>query len=143
MYFCVIPHHLLSLLFVLLLLLLLSLSLSRSLDDPPSYPAFSGREKRVTPIAGLTTAVAEMDRAMSQQHTPGGPPSSPTPTSQGVAPSASISPSKVANLRSNYLQQMRDLHSLYATGAQTEREFLDQKMPILEQLKKLAVISVL
>jgi hypothetical protein len=77
-----------------------------------------------------------MARAISQQHLPGGHPSSPPPTS--VTPSAGISPSKVANLRSNYLQQMRDLHSLYASGALTESEFLDQKMPILEQLKKLA-----
>ena len=109
---------------------------SRSLDEPPSYPAFSGREKQVTPITGLTTAVAEMARATSQQRLPGARPSSPPLTS--VAPSAGISPSKVANLRSNYLQQMRDLHSLYASGALTESEFLDQKMPILVQLKKLA-----
>lgn len=117
-------------------LLCIAHTLSRSLNEPPFYPAFSGREKRVTPITGLTTAVAEMARAISQQYSPGARPSSPPPIS--AAPSAGISPSKVANLRSNYLQQMRDLHSQYASGALTESESLDQKMPILEQLKKLA-----
>ena len=98
------------------------LSLSRSFDDPPSYPAFSGREKRVTPVVGLTTAVAEMARAITQQM-------APSPSSQRGALSAGVSPGKVATLRSNYLQQMRDLH---ASGALTENEFLDQKMAILE-----------
>ena len=109
----------------------LSLSVSRSFDDPPSYPAFSGHEKWVTPVVGLTTAVAEMARAITQQM-------APSPSTQSGAPSAGVSPGKVTTLRSNYLQQMRDLHSLYASGALKENEFLDQKMPILEQLKKLA-----
>ena len=51
-------------------------------------------------------------------------------------PTAGISPGKVANLRSNYLQQMRDLHSLFESGAITESELQEQKVPILEQLKK-------
>ena len=49
-----------------------------------------------------------------------------------------ISPGKIANLRSNYLQQLRDLHSLLESGAINDKEFQEQKMPILEQLRKFA-----
>ena len=48
-----------------------------------------------------------------------------------------ISPVKLVNLRSNYLQQMMELHSLFESGAISELEFREQKSPILEQLKKL------
>ena len=52
--------------------------------------------------------------------------------------SAGISPGKFVNLRANYLQQIRDLHSLFENGAITECEFQEQKLPILEHLKKLS-----
>ena len=74
-----------------------------------------------------------MAKAMAQQHSNynQGSPVQVGSTNSGV------SPSKLANLRSNYLQQMRDLHSLYESGAINESEFLEQKGPILEQLKAL------
>ena len=87
----------------------------------------------------MTTAVTEMARAMTSggssaptfSVTAGTPPTGPTTT-------AGISPGKIANLRSNYLQQIRDLHSLFENGAITECEFQEQKLPILEHLKKLS-----
>ena len=104
----------------------------RSLDDPPRVPIFTGgREKRPNQVQVLTTAVTEMAKAMA---TPTGRASPATTTS---TPAAGISPGKVANLRSNYLQQMRDLHSLFESGAITDSEFQEQKFPILDQLKKL------
>ena len=51
--------------------------------------------------------------------------------------SCAISPAKLASLRSNYLQQMRDLHSLFEGGAINEKEFLEQKAPKLKALKPL------
>ena len=48
-----------------------------------------------------------------------------------------ISPAKLAALHSNYLQPMRDLHLLFESGAISETEFIEQKTPILEQLKKM------
>ena len=79
-----------------------------------------------------TAAVTEMAKAIT--------PNSSKP--QSVEPatgssSCSISPAKLATLRSNYLQQMRDLYSLFESGAINESEFLEQKAPILEQLKTL------
>lgn len=46
------------------------------------------------------------------------------------------SPGKIADIRSKYIQQLRELHSLFEIGALTDKEFADQKLPILEQLKK-------
>jgi len=40
-----------------------------------------------------------------------------------------ISPAKVVNLRSNYLQQIWDLYGLYESGATSEAEFKEQKAP--------------
>ena len=84
---------------------LLYTTLYRSLDDPPDHPAFkAGRDKKPNQVQALTTAVTEMAKAMTSagSSTPvsvsaSTPPSGPTPT-------AGISPGKIANLRSNYLQ---------------------------------------
>jgi len=81
----------------------------------------------------LTSAVTQM----AQVVTPGG---SAVTLSSSAAPTSTneigISPAKVANLRSNYLQQMWDLYGLHERGAISESEFREQKVPILEQLKK-------
>ena len=42
-------------------------------------------------------------------------------------------------LRSNYLRQMRDLHMLFECGAISEAEFMEQKVPLLQQLKRLVL----
>lgn len=86
-------------------------------------------------MAGLTNAVTEMAKAMVQHHTKNTSPSNTI--SNNATTGHGFSPAKLANIRSNYLQQMRDLHSLYESGAITEMEFLEQKAPILEQLKSL------
>ena len=105
----------------------------RSLDDPPRVPVFTGgREKRPSQVQVLTNAVSEMARAI------GGANTSASPSTSTPRCSTGFSPGKIANLRSNYLQQMRDLHSLFESGAITENEFQEQKIPILEQLKKLS-----
>ena len=110
------------------------LLLYMSTDNPPGIPAFTGSQgHRTSQVAALTSAVTQMAQVMT-------PPShshSTTELSGNTSTAASISPAKLANLRSNYLQQMRDLHSLFECGAISESEFREQKAPILEQLKKL------
>ena len=102
----------------------------RSLDDPPGIPAFAPTRRQSSgPVAQPTSALTQIAGAM----TPFSQPSVvTTPTTSG-----GISPAKVANLRSNYLQQMRDLHMLFESGAISEAEFMEQKVPILQQLKRL------
>ena len=112
----------------------------RSLDDPPNHPAFKAvRDKKPNQVQALTTAVTEMARAM----TSGGSSAPVSAVNTGTLPTtttttAGISPGKIAILRSNYLQQIRDLHSLFENGAITECEFQEQKLAILEHLKKLS-----
>ncbi len=110
--------------------------LCRSVDDPQGIPAFTGgRGRKPSRMAALTSAVTQMAQVM----TPCTPPAQSHLSGNQAAASVStgISPAKLANLRSNYLQQMRDLHSLFESGAISETEFRGQKAPILEQLKKL------
>ena len=83
----------------------------------------------------LTTAVSDMAKAMSPTTTFPSAMATTTQTSNQAA--AGISPGKIATLRTNYLQQMRDIHSLYENGALNEVEFTEQKTLILQQLKKL------
>ena len=58
-------------------------------------------------------------------------------TVPSTSTSSSVSPAKVVDLRRNYLEQVKELHSLLECGALTEAEFEEQKVPILEQLKKM------
>lgn len=95
----------------------------------------SGQKKRPNHVEMLTTAVSDMAKAMTPPTTPN---SRVAAVSQDAAAVTGISPGKIANLRTNYLQQMRDLHSLFESGALNETEFQEQKQPILQQLKKLS-----
>ena len=107
----------------------------RSVDDPPGIPAFTGgRGWKTSQISALTSAVTQMVQVMT-------PPASQSHCVMGLSgnlsasTSTGISPAKLANLRSSYLQQMRELHSLFESGAISELEFREQKA--LEQLKRL------
>ena len=114
----------------------------RSLDDPPDHPVFkAGGAKKPNQVQVLTTAVTEMARAVTAPGSGTSPSSGTTatfPSQTGPVAAGGISPWKIANLRSSYLQQIRDLHSLYENGAITECEFQEQKLPILDHLKKLS-----
>ena len=84
----------------------------------------------------LTTAVSQMAKAMT-----GSPQAtssiSPSPPPGNIPVRVGVSPGKIANLRSTYLHQMRDLHSLLESGCLTDAEFKEQKAAILDQLNKL------
>ena len=101
---------------------------TRSMDDPPGIPAFGSREKPSS--QNLLKEMAKVVIPKTQES------EQETVSSKSVG----FSPGKVANLRSNYLQQMRELHTLFECGALTEEEFKEQKEPILSQLKKLSAI---
>ena len=94
-------------------------------------------------MAALTSAVTHMAEVLSPPPSTSLPAEGSSGSSSAAAVSATgsssipVSPAKLASLRSNYLQQMRDVHSLFECGAISESEFREQKAPILEQLKKL------
>ena len=86
----------------------------------------------------LSSAVSEMAKAMSGSSTLNSPGNAQAHTPVSASPSVGISPGKTASLRSNYLQQIRDLHFLLESGALTDAEFSEQKRAILNDLKKLS-----
>ena len=110
-----------------------------SIDDEPAVPMFQGKLKPTKGRGGdseLSTVITEMAKSVITvlKPTPENTPSSSTSTcSSGVG----MSPGKLAELRSKYLQRMRDLHELFSVGALTETEFCDQKAPIFDQLTHL------
>ena len=73
-----------------------------SLDNPPCIPVFTGKEQHRSPMSDLSIAVAQMAKAVTSSHSLGTT-SCQTENDQ----SSGITPIKLANLRSNYLQQMR------------------------------------
>ncbi len=104
-----------------------------SIDEPPSVPMFQGKARHSKAKAGdneMATVFTEMAKSVINILAPTTKTSSSTST-------GTMSPGKVAELRSKYLQQMRELHQLFEAGALTEKEFFDQKSPILDQLTHL------
>jgi len=60
-------------------------------------------------MSTLTSAVTQMAQVL----TPGSSAVTTSSSAEAASTETGISPAKVANLRSNYLQQMRDLCGLY------------------------------
>ena len=115
---------------------LLAIDAHSSYDVPPPYPMFNGgrtTQKKANPSSDLTTAFTSMAQAVAMAFKP-----SPSTPQQTVLPErVHTSQEKIADVRSKYIQQIKELHSLLQIGALSEEEFLDQKHPVLEQLKKL------
>lgn len=106
-----------------------------SLEEAPSAPMFVGKtpKPKKAPNTEMGTVFTEMAKSIITAL-------KPSPTSEPVPAqplSCGISPGKTADIRSKYLQQMRELFSLYEAGALTEREFANQKGTVLGQLNKL------
>lgn len=102
-----------------------------SFDEPPCSPLFnSGKSRRsgstlTEAFSGLANSISD---AMKHNVTA-------TPT---VA-SAADSPSKMSQvtLRSKYLEQIREIHSLFEMGALTAAEYEEQRKVVVEQMRQL------
>ena len=81
-----------------------------SYDDPPDKPFFRGNKK----AKSLKSAVQITECTSSE-----------------------ISPAKRSNLRSQYMVQLKDWHSLFDAGAITHDEYEGQKSKILHDLNHL------
>ncbi len=121
---------------------LLAINSHSCYDSPPPYPMFNGgrstRNKSSTSeIAAAFTTMAHAFAGNLQPRQLLPPASTTASTSTSTAATTSgASPGRIADLRAKYIQQIKELHSLFESGALTETEFLDQKRPVLEQLKK-------
>ena len=110
----------------------------KSLDTPPSVPMFTGG-KTGKPNQSLSHAFTEMASSIATALSGNSTTSTPTPStpqSTGRSVCAS-SPGRLVEIRSKYIQQLKELHLLVEAGALTEQEYLDQKAPLLQQLKKM------
>ena len=98
----------------------------KSLDEAPSVPMFS-KGGRQTQSSALTNAFTNVASSIASVLS--------TPTKSSSTRSSS-SPVRVVQLRSHYIQQLKDLHSLFEAGALSELEYAEEKDSILAQLKK-------
>ena len=111
-----------------------------SYDLPPRIPMFTGGrtiKPKAQHTSDLTVALTTMAEAVTGALKPKevSIASTAVTTTVTAVPCCS-SPGKIADIRSKYIQQLRELHALYEIGALTETEFTKQKLPVLEQLKK-------
>ena len=106
----------------------------KGLDNPPQVPMFIGKERKQKSDNEMSRTFTQLAKSVVAVLSP----QAATGSAASTQSAGSISPNKVADLRSKYIAQMRELHSLYELGALTEAEFLDQKKPILGQLKTLS-----
>ncbi len=65
------------------------------------------------------------------------PSHSPPPTAQQSSAEITLTPGKTAQLRSTYIQQIKDLHSLVDIGAISNEHFVKQRDILLQQMDKL------
>ena len=104
-----------------------------SMEKPPEVPMFGAQRKRASPRGGspesslsnTLTGVAVAIRDVL----------SPQPTQSNRMTISS--PSKAVDLRSKYLQQLKDVMSLRDMGGLTDEEYQEERSTIVCQMRKL------
>lgn len=111
----------------------------RDYDNPPSVPMFGFNSKAPkhagTSVSGALSCVAEgFMRALKAPVPSHSSKSSPTRVSLD---DMGVSPIKCASLRSQYIEQLKQLHQLLKLTAVTKEEDEQQKGIILEKMTKM------
>ena len=89
-----------------------------NLDSPPKGSFFKSQGRK----CGPSTSTASPGKG----------------SNPGLAPEQlALTPSKTAQLRTTYIQQIKDLHCLLEMGAITNDHFVKQRDTLLEQMNKL------
>ena len=94
-----------------------------SIEEPPSVPKLQGKSKNRNAKGAdndMGVVITEMAKSVLSALAP----NSSSSTAK-LSQSSSMSPGKIAGLRSQYLQQIRELHQLFVVGALTEKGFSD------------------
>ena len=108
----------------------------KSLDYPPNVPAFGGMQqnpKRLT----LASAVTELGTAIATAVSGRSVPLMESPKSSTGGDRKSITPTRKADIRSKYITQLRELHQLLDVGAIEEKEYVEQKSIVMDELKSI------
>lgn len=119
---------------------MLDVGTRKSIDEPPNAPMFTGvKHGKTSQASALTNAFTEMASSTAVAFSQSNRPSSSSPDDLSKRPSpSSSSPGKLVELRGKYIQQLRELHSLFEGGARSELEFVSEKDSILHQLKMMS-----
>ena len=104
----------------------------KSLDDAPPYPMFGAeRRPRANSASGqLNEALTGLANSIAVALTP-------NQTQQMASSSTSSSPTKTAQLRSKYMEQLADLVKLRDIGALTPDEYEEERKIIVSSMRKL------
>ena len=104
----------------------------KTLDTAPPYPLF-GEEKR--PRA--SSASGQLNDALTGLANSIAVALVPNQLQQSARSSSTASPTKTAQLRSKYMEQLKDLIKLRDIGALTPEEYEDERKVIVNSMKKL------
>ena len=101
-----------------------------STDEPPNTPLFSVGRSRRSGSTSLNEAFSGLANSISDamKHN-----MVATPTMV----STTNSPGKAVSLRSKYMEQLRELHSLFDIGALTAAEYEEQRSVIVDLMRQL------
>lgn len=101
-----------------------------SMDEPPNSPLFGVGKSRRSSSTSLNEAFTGLANSISDamKHN-----IVATPTSA----SSTNSPGKAVSLRSKYMEQLRELHSLFDMGALTAAEYEEQRSVVVDLMRQL------
>ena len=108
-------------------------------ENPPQNPMFgyNGKTHAKTPsLSEALTSVAEGIARALRPPVPAGNQSPPT-SSRAQLNEMGVSPSKCASLRSQYIDQLKQLHQLLELTAISKDEYVQQKADILKKMQQL------
>ena len=101
-------------------------------EEPPQVPMFGNQRKhtRTTSNSGtdLSDALTGVAFAIKNAF---------SPDSQRDLSKHAFSPSKAVDMRSKYIQQLKDLMSLHEMGGLTTEEYEEERCIIVRQMRKL------
>jgi hypothetical protein len=101
-----------------------------SYTECPPVPIFNQKRSKST-SSSLTEAITDIAESISVAL-------GKNSKSRGdMSVCSSSSPFKTVDVQSKYLQQLKELHSLFEAGGITENEYLELKAPILDNMKTL------
>ena len=93
----------------------------QSLDTPPQGSLFKAQGRK-----------SKSSKSDPPRSTPDSPPSAGDPPHD-----AELTPQKAAHLKSTYIQQIKELHSLQTVGAISNEDFIKQRDILLAQMSKM------
>ena len=111
------------------------------LEEPPNIPIITGGVKRPAKKETLTDALSSvaiaLTKAISPQSQASGISQPTTPKSHLKACPTGVSPASKASISAQYISQLKSIQDLRECGVLSEKEFEEQKMYALNNIRRL------